>query len=90
MSRADLNQEAIVKALRSIGAVVEITTQQGNGFPDLVVGYMKKTHLIEIKNPSTKGKLRASQEIFRDKWKGSDVHVVNTVDEALRVIGVEV
>lgn len=90
MSRADLNQEKIVNALRSVGATVEITSQQGNGFPDLVVGYMKRTHLIEVKNPEAKGKLRASQEIFRDKWKGADVHVVNTVDEALRVVGVEV
>ena len=90
MSRADLNQEQIVTALRAVGATVEITTQQGNGFPDLVVGYMKRTHLIEVKNPETKGKLRATQEIFRDKWKGSDIHVVNNVDEALQVIGVEV
>jgi hypothetical protein len=90
MSRADLNQKKIVDALRSIGATVEITSQQGNGFPDLVVGYMKRTHLIEVKNPDTNGKLRATQEIFRDKWKGSDVHVVNTVDEALRVVGIEV
>ena len=90
MSRADNNQEAIVNALRSVGATVEITSQQGNGFPDLVVGYMKRTHLIEIKNPDARGKLRATQEIFRDKWKGSDVHVVNNVDDALRTIGVEV
>ena len=90
MSRADLNQKKIVDALRSIGATVEITSQQGNGFPDLVVGYMKRTHLIEVKNPEANGKLRATQEIFRDKWKGTDVHVVNTVDEALRVVGVEV
>ena len=90
MSRADLNQKKIVDALRSIGATVEITSQQGNGFPDLVVGYMKRTHLIEVKKPEANGKLRATQEIFRDKWKGTDVHVVNTVDEALRVVGVEV
>lgn len=89
MSRADLNQSDIVRALRSVGATVEITSQQGNGFPDLVCGIFGKNYLIEVKNPETNGKLRATQEIFRDKWKGN-VHVVNSVDEALRVIGVEV
>lgn len=89
MSRADLNQSKIVKALRSVGATVEITSQQGNGFPDLVCGIFGKNYLIEVKNPETKGKLRATQEIFRDKWKGN-VHVVNSVEEALRVIEVEV
>lgn len=89
MSRADLNQSDIVKALRSVGASVEITSQQGNGFPDLVCGIFGKNYLIEVKNPETNGKLRATQEIFRDKWKGN-VHVVKSVDDALRVIGVEV
>ncbi len=89
MSRADLNQSKIVQALRSVGATVEITTQQGNGFPDLVCGIFGKNYLIEVKNPDTRGKLRATQEIFVDKWKGK-VHVVQSVDEALRVIGVEV
>ena len=89
MSRADNNQEAIVKALRSVGATVEITSQQGNGFPDIVCGIFGKNYLIEIKNLEARGKLLATQEIFRDKWKGN-VHVVTSVDEALRVIGVKV
>lgn len=89
MSRADNNQEQIVDALRSVGVTVHITSQVGNGFPDLVCGLFGKNFLIEVKNPEAKGSLRASQEIFRDKWKGN-VHVVNSVDEALRVVGIEV
>lgn len=89
MSRADLNQSEIVKALRSVGVTVYITSQVGEGFPDLVCGIFGKNYLIEVKNPDTKGKLRTSQEIFRDKWKGK-VFVVNTVDEALRVVGVQI
>jgi hypothetical protein len=53
------------------------------------VGYCKRAYLIEIKNPDAHGKLRASQIIFQDKWKGPDVHVVETIEEALRVIGVK-
>jgi hypothetical protein len=89
MSRADLNQNEIVKALRSVGVTVHITNQVGNGFPDLVCGVFGKNFLIEVKNKETRGRLTAEQEIFLDKWKGK-VFVVETVDEALRVVGVEV
>jgi hypothetical protein len=89
MSRADLNQSDIVKALRSVGASVEITNQQKNGFPDLCVGIFGKNYLIEVKNKVTRGKLTPDQEIFIDKWKGK-IFIVETPDEALRVIGVQV
>ncbi|MBS4034375.1 MAG: hypothetical protein KGZ85_07930 [Ignavibacterium sp.] len=89
MSRADLNQSEIVRALRAVGATVHITSQVGGGFPDLVCAISGKNYLIEIKNKDARGKLSTSQLIFRDKWKGK-VHVVETVDEALKVIGVNV
>lgn len=85
--RADNNQEAIVKALRTCGATVHITNQVGDGFPDVAVGIFGKNFLIEIKNKDARGKLSTEQIIFRDKWKGK-IHVVETVDEALKVIGV--
>jgi hypothetical protein len=89
MSRADLNQKQIVDTLRKVGATVHITNQVGCGFPDLVVGIFGKNYLIEVKNEDTRGRLTPEQEIFLDKWKGK-VYVVKTVDEALRVIGVEI
>lgn len=89
MSRADHNQKAIVDALRSVGATVHVTSQVGNGFPDLVCGIFGKNFLVEVKNPEARGKLSAEQICFRDRWKGK-VHVVESVNEALKVIGVEV
>lgn len=89
MSRTDLNQSKIVNALRSVGATVHITNQVGAGFPDLVVGIFGKNYLLEVKNEDTRGRLTPEQEIFINKWKGK-VHVIKTIDEALRVIGVEV
>lgn len=86
LSRADLNQSEIVKALRSVGATVHITSQVGSGFPDLVVGIFGKNILIEVKNKDTYGKLSTEQLIFRDKWKGK-IHLVESVDDALKVIG---
>jgi hypothetical protein len=89
MSRADLNQNEIVKALRAVGVTVHITNQVGCGFPDLVCGVFGKNYLLEVKNKETRGRLTPEQEIFLDKWKGK-VHVVTSVNEALRVVGVEV
>lgn len=89
MNRADLNQSEIVDALRQVGVTVHITNQIGNGFPDLVCGVFGKNYLIEVKNKDTRGRLTAEQIIFLDKWKGK-VHVVETVEEALRVVGVDV
>lgn len=87
MYKTDRNQKEIVDALRSCGATVHVTAQVGNGFPDLVCGIFGKNFLIEIKNPEARGKLTAEQIVFRDRWKGK-VYVVNSVEEALRVIGV--
>lgn len=89
MSRADLNQSEIVNSLRAVGATVKITSQVGDGFPDLVCGIFGKNFLIEIKNKKTYGKLSTEQLIFRDKWKGK-IFVVETVDEALKVVGAQV
>lgn len=89
MNRADNNQAEIVRALRSVGATVHITNQVGNGFPDLAVGIFGKNYLIEVKNREARGKLTSEQIIFRDSWKGK-VHIVETADDALKVIGVQV
>ena len=89
MHRTDKNQAEIVRALRSVGATVLDLSMVGGGCPDLVVGIFGKDHKMEIKNPDARGKLRTSQIIFQEYWKGSPVHVVETPDDALRVIGVK-
>lgn len=85
MNRADLNQSTIVRSLRMLGASVHITSQVGNGFPDIVVGWFGKNFLFEIKNKDTFGKLNTLQLIFRDRWKGT-VSVVESFDDTLKII----
>lgn len=87
--RADGNQKEIVEALRGIGASVAVTSQVGNGFPDIVVGLFGKNYLMEIKNKDTYGKLSTEQKIFADKWKGKII-LIETVDDALRAVGVDI
>ena len=82
--RVDKNQQQIVSALRKLGCSVAITSDVGSGFPDVIVGYNGRNYLIEIK--SSKGKLRKSQEDFRDKWVGQWA-VCYSLEEVLKVIG---
>lgn len=49
-ARRDANEPAIVEALRAAGASVEIIGE-GEGRPDLMVGYRGNTFHLEVKNP---------------------------------------
>lgn len=88
-NRIDGNHSEIIKALQKCGATVQDLSQVGGGCPDILVGIFGKNYLIEIKNPETKYDLSTEQILWHDQWKGHKI-VVRTVDEALRVIGVQV
>jgi len=87
-ARVDENQGLIVKALRACGATVRIITQ-GDGIPDLLVGYRGHTILMEVKDgdktPSQR-KLTEAEQNFFDTWTGGKLLIVNSVDEALAVL----
>jgi Holliday junction resolvase len=82
--RVDANQAEIVEALKKAGYDIIDLARVGNGVPDLVVvapdGWI---HLVEIKNPKTRGKLNKLQQEWHDKWKGEKPIVVHTAEEAL-------
>lgn len=87
-SRIDANQPAIVGALRGIGASVLHLHQLKNCF-DLLVGYRGRTFILEVKDPSqppSKRQLTEGEAQFRARWRGSPYHVVETVEEALRIV----
>lgn len=84
-SRVDANQSDIVAALRSAGATVVQLHTVGKGCPDIAVGHGGINYLVEIK--FDKGRLTPHEERFHADWRGI-VHVVRTVDDALRMIGV--
>ena len=88
-AKVDTNQSQIVKVLRAVGASVATTHQVGKGFPDIVVGYKGRNHLLEIKDgdkPPSQRKLTADEQEWHDKWRGT-VKIVNNETEALRAIG---
>jgi hypothetical protein len=87
-ARIDANQEQVVSALRAMGATVRIVTQ-GNGLPDLLVGFRGVTILMEVKDgqkvPSARRLTPAEQKFF-DEWRGGIVAIVNSVDEAIDLL----
>lgn len=90
-SAIDANQPEIVKALRAVGASVAVLSGCGNGIPDLLVGYRRQTHLLELKDsakPPSARQLTPDQKRWHATWAGRPVHVVLTVDEALAAVGV--
>lgn len=90
-SKVDANQPEIVKALRLAGATVQPLHMVADGCPDLLVGYMRRTALVEVKDGSKPPSARAltpdQLEWHRD-WRGGTLAVVSDVEGALRVLAV--
>ena len=84
--RTDANQSAIVKSLRAAGCVVEVTSDVGRGFPDLVVRTPRGTvMLVEIKDgslPPSRRALTPDELAFSKRW-GVSYAVVETEGQAL-------
>ena len=87
-NRIDANQNKIVDAMRKAGAVVRIISQ-GDGIPDLLVGYKGYTILMEVKDgdkvPSAR-KLTEAEQKFFDDWRGGMLVVINSVEEAIETL----
>ncbi len=89
----DLNQKDIVKELRKIGCKVTITSEVSD-FCDLVVGFKGNLYLVEVKDgtkpPSarklTPGEIKCKMEFHA---VGVQYHVVTSVQDALKLIGVK-
>jgi hypothetical protein len=87
-ARVDANQPEIVKALRAIGASVLVMSQLKNCF-DLLIGYRGRTFLFEVKDgskPPSARKLTPGEQEFKDSWKGSEYHIVLSVEQAIEIV----
>ena len=89
-SKIDANQPAIVKALRGVGASVQSLAAVGKGAPDLLIGFRGVVYVAEVKDPAkppSHRKLTPLQSEWHAKWQGPRVPIVETADDALRLIG---
>lgn len=90
-AKVDDNQALIVQTLRDMYLSVAITSQLGDGFPDIVVGYGGKNYMFEIKDPEkvpSKRKLTEDERKFHNNWRGQ-INTVETVEDVLAVIAEE-
>ena len=86
-ARRDANEGDIIKAMREAGAYVKVINDEG--LFDLLVSYRGKTLLIEIKDgsrPPSARRLTDAEQKFHDEWPGSDLYIVNSVEEALALL----
>ena len=87
--RTDANHAAIVQALRQVGASVTSLADVGHGVPDLLVSYRGDWHVLELKDGS---KAPSDQQVTMAevRWAAEQhapVHLVRSLEEALRAIG---
>jgi hypothetical protein len=86
-ARRDDNEKEIVAAMREAGAYVKVINDEG--LFDLLVSYRGKTMLIEVKDgskPPSARRLTDAEQKFHDEWPGSDLYIVNSVEEALALL----
>ncbi len=81
--KIDVNQPAIVKALREAGASVQVLSAVGKGVPDILVGYNEVNYLFEIKNGDNG--LTDDQRVWHAGWMGR-VWIVRSKEQAIRII----
>jgi Holliday junction resolvase len=86
-ARIDTNHKEIVAALRQAGATVVSLAAMKHGIPDILVGYNGETILMEIKRDA-KAKFTPDQLEFLGKWKGGAISRVDSVDAAIRALGI--
>lgn len=87
-NRIDDNQNDIVAALRKVGATVRVISQ-GDGIPDLLVGFKGETILLEVKDgnkPPSARTLTPAEQKFFNEWEGGLCMVVKSVEDALELL----
>jgi hypothetical protein len=86
-ARRDDNEKEIIAAMRAEGAYVKQINDEG--LFDLLVNYRGETMLIEVKDgakPPSARRLTDAEQKFHDEWPGSDLYIVNSVEEALLLL----
>lgn len=87
-ARVDSTQKPIVTTLKAIGAGVKrITSPDGAGCWDLLVGFRGRDFKLEVKGPDTP--VSAEQSTLHRTWPGAKSYVVRTPEEALAVLGLK-
>ena len=82
--RTDTNHTEVIGWFLELGCTVQDTSQVGLGFPDIVVGLVGRTVLVEIKTED--GDLLPSQKTFNAKWRGEQPVLVRTQQDCIDLV----
>ena len=83
-SKVDANHRTIVAAFKAHGCSVRDNSAAGNGLPDLAVGFLGVTHLVEVKDGKkipSKRKRTPAQVKLAEGWKGEPPVLVESIDD---------
>lgn len=92
-AKTDAAQKDIVAGLLAAGVSWQALHMVGEGCPDGIAGWQGVTTLLEIKSSdyerraTRKNKTNEKQKAWAMRWRGGPVHVVVTLEEALRAVG---
>lgn len=86
-AKRDENEPAVIGVFEAAGGTVQPLSIPGG--PDLLVGLRQRTLLVEVKDGAkveSRRRLTRDQKRWHEWWQGSPVHVVRSVDDALRLL----
>lgn len=90
-ARKDANHNTITHAFIALGCSVRDGSRNADGWADLAVGLGGVTHLCEIKDGSkspSRRKRTEAQVKWSAGWRGEIVHIVESVEDVQRLVGV--
>jgi len=86
----DRNHDAVRSTFEGAGcSVADMALAGVPGFPDMLVGVLGESHLVEVKNRDTaygRSGLNRDQSAFARDWRGSPVWLCHGPDEALVLV----
>ena len=88
LKKVDGNQRQIVRAVRAMGATVQVLSEVGKGFPDIIIGCNGYNVLIEIKNDeqsASNQRLTVAEKRFHNSWNG-EIYIIRNIEEAINLI----
>lgn len=89
-AKVDQNQDQVVSALRAAGVKVQSLAAIGKGVPDLLCLYKGTFYLIEVKDGSktpSQRRLTEDQVKWHREWESTFLGIVESPEEALKIIG---
>jgi len=82
IGRRDKMEPEVIKAFKAGGASVQQLS--GRDVPDLLVGYLGVTHLVEVK--TDRAGLKPGQKRWADEWRGERPVVARTAPQAWKLV----